>query len=178
MLLKIVYLPLLQGFRSCLFGLLHKPSHPTIPPQSQTRTNKLTWTQWDLTGIQAFNLLCVLMGASRPLMVVLIQGRSRLTSVKTPGEPLLDGLLPSLLLQLLPQPFPQDVTPASTQWPPPHGHTRGLPESPWIIHTYPHTYTRTHQTHTHAHGNWIHSITEYRTLHKTEMSTICIKTVE
>lgn len=53
--------------------------------------------------------------------------------MKTPGEPLLEGGRLLLFLQLRPHPFPQEVTPSATQWPPPEpaGHTKGPPESPW-----------------------------------------------
>lgn len=62
-----------------------------------------------------------------------IQGSSSRTSVKTPGDPLLEGGRLLLFPQLRPHPFPQDVTPSATQWPLPEpaGHTRGPPESPW-----------------------------------------------
>lgn len=44
-----------------------------------------------------------------------IQGSSSLTSVKTPGEPLLEGCRLLLFPQLRPHPFPQEVMPSTTQ---------------------------------------------------------------
>lgn len=67
------------------------------------------------------------------LSFCLIQGSSSLTSVKIPGDPLLEGGRLLLFPQLRPQPLPQEVMPSATQWPlpDPAGHTRGPPESPW-----------------------------------------------
>lgn len=63
----------------------------------------------------------------------LIHGSSSLTSVKTPGDPLLDGGRMLLFSQLRPHPLPQEVMPSATQRPLPDSarHTSGLPESPW-----------------------------------------------
>lgn len=97
----------------------------------------LQWIKWlRATTSKLLRARCILCRPHLNLLCLsfhLIHGSSSLTSVKRPGDPLLEGWRLLLFPQPRPHPFPQEVIPNTTQWllPEPARHTSGLPESPW-----------------------------------------------